>query len=171
MIWRNGWIGKWTLGGMDASEHLVDLPVPSTKNYHTPKMDVLSTNFLQIILAAKCIAGHSSTSPNQQRRPLPSLLYKSFFYGDHIQYTWYGHCSLLYLKYSVLWPCGVSMSSSSVMWRPWKYSAGRSSFIRSYRFAELKQDFSIKKWSKELRIRINFAVHGVTSKHVPDLDF
>ena len=42
MIWRNGhgWIEKWTLGGMDASEHLDDLPVHTTPNHHPPKVDV-----------------------------------------------------------------------------------------------------------------------------------
>ena len=42
MIWRNGhgWIEKWTLGGMDASEQLDDLPVHTTPNHHPPKVDV-----------------------------------------------------------------------------------------------------------------------------------
>ena len=45
-----------------------------TPNHHAPKKDVLPKTFLQIILAAKWLVRHSSTSPNQQRRPLPSLL-------------------------------------------------------------------------------------------------
>ena len=36
-------------------------------------MDVLAKTFLQIILAAKWLVRHSSTSPKQQQRPLPSL--------------------------------------------------------------------------------------------------
>ena len=50
---------------------------PCTPNLHSLKMDVLPKSFLQIILTAKWQAGHSSTSPKQQRRPLPSLLYVS----------------------------------------------------------------------------------------------
>ena len=49
--------------------------------HHSPKMDVLPKTFLQIILAAKQLVRHSSTSPKQQRRSLPSLLCKYFFYG------------------------------------------------------------------------------------------
>ena len=64
--WRNGCFGK-----MD------DLPVPTTTNHHPPKMDVLSKIFLQIFLAAKWLVQHSSTSPKQQQRPLPSLLSNS----------------------------------------------------------------------------------------------
>ena len=84
MIWRNGLIEKekWTLGRLDASEQWDDLPVHTTPKHHHSKMDVLPKTFLQIILAAKWLVGHSSTSPKQQRRPLPSLLYNSFFY-DH----------------------------------------------------------------------------------------
>ena len=37
--------------------------------------------FLQIILAAKWLVRHSSTSPNQLRQHLSSLLHFSFFYG------------------------------------------------------------------------------------------
>ena len=43
-------------------------------NHHPPNMDVLPKAFLKIILAAKWLVWHSRTSPNQQRRPLPSLL-------------------------------------------------------------------------------------------------
>ena len=38
-----------------------------------PKWDALPKTFLQIILAAKWLVGHSSTSPKQQWRPLPTL--------------------------------------------------------------------------------------------------
>ena len=50
-------------------------------NYHPLKMDVLPITFLQIILAVNWLVWHSSTSPKQQRRPLPSPLSLSFFYG------------------------------------------------------------------------------------------
>ena len=45
------------------------------------KMDVLPKTFVQIILAANWLVRHSSPSPKQQGRPLPSLLSLSFFYG------------------------------------------------------------------------------------------
>ena len=82
MIWRNGWIEKWTLRGMDVSEQLDYTPfsLHHTKP-HPPKMDVHTNFFLQIILAAKWLTRDSSTSLKLQRRPLPSLLYKSFFYA------------------------------------------------------------------------------------------
>ena len=44
-------------------------------------MDVLTKRFLQIILAANWLVHHSRTTPNQQRRPLHSLLYLNFFNG------------------------------------------------------------------------------------------
>ena len=50
-----------------------DHPVHIIQNHHP-------TNCSKIILAAKWLVRHSSTFPNQQRRPLPSLLYLSFFY-------------------------------------------------------------------------------------------
>ena len=50
----------------------------SIPNHHPSKMDVLPKTFVQIILAAKCLVRHSSTSPNQQRQPLPSLLYSIY---------------------------------------------------------------------------------------------
>ena len=40
-------------------DHLVH----TTPNHHPPKMDVLPKTFLQIILAAKWLVRHSSTSP------------------------------------------------------------------------------------------------------------
>ena len=55
-----------------------DHPVHSTPNHHPPKMDILHKKFLQIILSAKWLVQHSSMSPNQQRRPLPSLPSDSF---------------------------------------------------------------------------------------------
>ena len=62
--WQNGCFSK-----MD--DHLVH----TIPNHHPPKIDVLpKITFIQIILAAKWLVWHSSTSPKQQRRPLPSLL-------------------------------------------------------------------------------------------------
>ena len=49
---------------MDASQHMNTLPVHTTSN-----------------LAAKYFVRHSSTSPKQQRRPLPSLLSSSSSIG------------------------------------------------------------------------------------------
>ena len=43
-----------------------------------PKMDVFQKLLIQIILAAKWLVCHSSKSPNQQRRPLPFLLFDSY---------------------------------------------------------------------------------------------
>ena len=68
--WRNG-----------CFEKMADHPVHTTLNHHPSKIDVLPKTFLQIILAVKWLVRHSSTSPNQQRRPVPSLLYLSLFYG------------------------------------------------------------------------------------------
>ena len=51
----------------------------TTPNLHPAKIDVNPKTFIQIILAAKWLMVNSSTYPNQQRRPLPSLLYLSFF--------------------------------------------------------------------------------------------
>ena len=42
---------------------------------------LFTKTFVQIILATEWLVQHSSTSPKQQRRPLPSLLSSSFFYG------------------------------------------------------------------------------------------
>ena len=47
-------------------------------NHHPSKMDVLPKTFFQIIFAAKSAMQHSSTSPNQQQRPLPFLLWDSY---------------------------------------------------------------------------------------------
>ena len=48
---------------------------------HTWFVNVLPITFVQNILAAQWLVRNSSTSPNQQRRPLPSLLSLYFFYG------------------------------------------------------------------------------------------
>ena len=53
-------------------------PVHTPPTHYPPKMDVLTKTFLQIILAAKQLVRHSIMSPNQQRRPLPSLLSHSY---------------------------------------------------------------------------------------------
>ena len=50
-------------------------------------MDVPPKIFLQIILAAEWVLQYSSMSPKQQRRPLPSLLDKSFFFALQLQET------------------------------------------------------------------------------------
>ena len=42
---------------------------------------VLTKTFLHVILAAKWLVRHSSMSPKQQRRPLPSLLSDSSSMG------------------------------------------------------------------------------------------
>ena len=44
------------------------------------KMNVLPKQILQIILAAEWLMRHLIAFPKQQRRPLPFLLYLSFFY-------------------------------------------------------------------------------------------
>ena len=66
-----------------------DHPVP----HNTPKQN---KTFLQIILAAKWLVRHSNTSPNRQRRPLPSLL------SDSDSMTW------LYSVHCRDWQCRVS---------------------------------------------------------------
>ena len=65
-----------------------DHPVHTRPNHHHTKMDDLPKTFVKIILAAKWLVRHSSTSLRQQRRPLPSLLSISYFYAAtrHIQY-------------------------------------------------------------------------------------
>ena len=73
MIWRTGLIEKWTLGGMDASENWMIF------QFTTYQATTLSLS------SKKCSSNHpccSGTSPKQQWRYLPSLLYtrKSFFY-------------------------------------------------------------------------------------------
>ena len=62
-------------------EKIDDHPVHTIPNQYKTKMGVLPKTLVQIILAAKWLVRHSSTFPKQQRRPLPSLLYKSFFCG------------------------------------------------------------------------------------------
>ena len=56
-----------------------DHPVYTASNPYPTKMDVYPKTFLQIIPSAKRLVQHSSTPPNQQRRPLTSPLYLSFF--------------------------------------------------------------------------------------------
>ena len=41
-------------------------PFHPTQNHYSPKMDVLPKKFLQIILAAKWLVRHSSTSPKPE---------------------------------------------------------------------------------------------------------
>ena len=92
--WRNGSFGK-------LNDHLV-LTKP---NHQHSKMDVLPKTFVQIILAAKWLVRHSSTSPNQQRRPLSSLLSLSFFYSM----TSTGPATNLMIKLRVVLPVLVHM--------------------------------------------------------------
>ena len=61
-----------------------DHPIHTITNHHPTKMDILQNTFVQIIIAAKCLMRHSSTYPNQQRRPLPSLLSLSFLYVQYL---------------------------------------------------------------------------------------
>ena len=68
-------------------EKMAHRQVHTTPNHHPPELDFLPKTCLQINLAAKWLVLHSSTSPNQQRRPLPSLLYLSFFYVDIVAYV------------------------------------------------------------------------------------
>ena len=75
--WRNIRTDTWRNGRFRSSRLHHTNPPPS-------KMDVLPKTFLQIILAVKWLVRHSSTvhtSPKEQRRPLPSLL----FYSSSIQ--------------------------------------------------------------------------------------
>ena len=61
-------------------------PVYNIPNHHPTKMDVFPRTLAQIIFAAKWLVQHSSRvhmSPNQQQRPLPSLLSLSFFYSRY----------------------------------------------------------------------------------------
>ena len=44
------------------------------------KIDVLPGTYAQIVLTAKWLVRHSSTSPNQQPQPFTSLLSLSMFY-------------------------------------------------------------------------------------------
>ena len=59
--WRNGCFGK-----MDAH------PVHTIPNHQAPKMNVLPKTFLQIILAAKWLVGHSMSLKQQRRSSLLS---------------------------------------------------------------------------------------------------
>ena len=61
-----------------------DYLVHITPNHHPPKINVLSKTFLQFILAAKWLVRHSSSSLNQHRLPLPSLLSDSYSMGHTV---------------------------------------------------------------------------------------
>ena len=67
--WQNGCMGK-----------LDNPPVHTTPNHHPTKMDILPKAFFQIILVGNWLGRHprTSSSPNQQRRPLSSLLSDSY---------------------------------------------------------------------------------------------
>ena len=90
MLRKNGSLEKCTLGLMDASEKwMIFRFTPCKPNHHLPNTDVLPKIVLQTVLAAKWLVQHSSTSLKQQRRPYPSLLYKSFLYADPAQKSYF----------------------------------------------------------------------------------
>ena len=109
---RNGCFGK-------IDDHLVY----TTPNYLPYKTDVLTKTFLQIILAAKWLVRHSTPSPKQQRRPLPSLMSDSS--PIHVKYLVYG-------TYPGALTCGgvglVSLSilliSGKHLWQAGRHSCG-----------------------------------------------
>ena len=59
--------------------------IQTTPNHHPPKTNSLPKIFFKSFLLLNWLVLHSSTSPSQQRRPLPSLLYVSFLYGCLLQ--------------------------------------------------------------------------------------
>ena len=65
---------------MDASEKWMITLFTPYQTTNQPKWMLSKKTFVKIILAAYWSLRHSSTSSNQQRRPLPSLLTLSFFY-------------------------------------------------------------------------------------------
>ena len=65
--------------GMDAKEKWMIFQFTPTKPPPS-QMDLLPKTFPPIILAAKWLVPALNMSPEQQRRTLPSLMYKSFFY-------------------------------------------------------------------------------------------
>ena len=90
-------------------ENMDDLPVHTIPSHHTTKMDGLPKTFVQIILAAKWLGRHSSTSHKQQRRPMPSLLSLSFFYGAEVRTSAWGAKSnhVLFSLLHVIVECSV----------------------------------------------------------------
>ena len=101
MHWNKGYMAKrmlWKNGWSSGSHHTKP---PPYQNGCSPK------TLAQIIITAKWFVRHSSTSPNQQRRPLPSLLSLSFFCD---MYT--VHMNILYLP--LLWPYWQSLCHQSV---------------------------------------------------------
>ena len=84
---------------MDALKKIDGHPVHIVSNHHhSTKMDVLQKIFCPVILAAKWIVRHSSMSPNQQRRPLPSLLSLSFFYARQPHNLWFALPNQIFLN-------------------------------------------------------------------------
>ena len=71
-----------------------DHTVHTIPNHDPTKMNVHPKTFSQIILAAKWLVSHSTTSPVQQRRHLPSLLFGSLFCG-------WGYCVVCLVWYSI----------------------------------------------------------------------
>ena len=60
-----------------------------------------SITFLHIILAAKWLVQHSSTSPKQLRQPMPSLLSNSSSLNKMYSLTWLEAFGLTYIRLSV----------------------------------------------------------------------
>ena len=75
-VGRKGLIEEWTLGGMDALcfGKMDDQPVHTTPYHHPTKITVHLKTFLQIILPAKWLMQHSSTSPNHHQCIYPSSM-------------------------------------------------------------------------------------------------
>ena len=96
--WRNGFF-----------KNMDDHPVHTTPYHHPTKMDFLTKTFLQIVHAARWLVQHSSsstisTSHNQQGRPLPSLLYLSFFYDTDEAKDISGKLLILFIIMLFVWP-------------------------------------------------------------------
>ena len=81
MIWRKVFLEEWMLGRMAA---LVKWMINRFTPHQTttfPKWMFFQNFFLQIIIAAKWLVRHICTSPNQQRRPLPSVWFVFYEYN------------------------------------------------------------------------------------------
>ena len=90
--WRNGWFKKM-------NDHSVHTTPPPSQNGCSHKN--LSSNHP---CHSKWLVWHSSTSPNHQRRLLPSLLYLSFFY-----------CITVYV-YCICWGLGAKPELPVIGW-------------------------------------------------------
>ena len=86
------------IGLMDALEKRMLIRFTPYQTTALPKMDILPKTFLQMILVAKWLVQLSSTSPNQQRRPLPYLLCGCCFIPYRRQQQSKYHSSLIRLR-------------------------------------------------------------------------